>query len=126
VSDYYTAWVIVIGCLLNAFIMSYLMHLCEREYWLPQHANSGVLPIRYRDMKYPGEVTRGADGSDHGGNADLVMQYEGELYHQSPYVSLLNSFYFIGIVATTTGLGDIAPVTQQGKMFAVAAALMGT
>lgn len=122
----YTLVLITVGCALNALIMAYLMHLCEREYWLPQNAHGGLLPIRYRDIRDPGSVLyHGVDGSSSGGNNDIIMLYRGETYYQSPYVSMVNAFYFVGVVATTTGLGDIAPVTDQGKMFAVVASIMG-
>jgi hypothetical protein len=120
--------VLVIGCFMIALLLAYLMHLCEREYWLPSTSNTGLLPIRYRDMhpEHIADHIHGTDGESNGGtNNDLVMQYKGDLYYQSPYVSMINSLYFVGIVATTTGLGDIVPVTAQGKLFAVCCALSG-
>lgn len=121
---HYTFWVLLIGLSLSCMFMAYLMHICEREYWIPQHKNSGLTPRTF-DSMHGAVVSGGTNGASNGGNSDVLLFWEGNTYFQSPYVSFINCAYFIGIVATTTGLGDIAPITQQGKVFAVAAAFMG-
>lgn len=107
-----------IGVFLNLLIMAYQMHLCERELWLPRDAHTGLTPARFD------EIDSARLQLPHHGEP-ILIDANGNAYYQSPYVSLLNAFYFIGIVSTTTGLGDVAPVTNQGKIFAVMAAFMG-
>lgn len=40
-------------------------------------------------------------------------------------LSLVDAFYFSGTTLTTLGYGDIAPVTDAGKIFSVLYALVG-
>lgn len=95
---YHTAAVVGIGVLLNLLIMAYQMHLCERELWLPRDAHTGLAPARFDDI----DGARLLPLPPHHGEP-VLFDAQGNAYYQSPYVSLLNAFYFIGIVSTTTG-----------------------
>lgn len=88
---YHTAAVVGIGVLLNLLIMAYQMHLCERELWLPRDAHTGLAPARFDDI----DGARLLPLPPHHGEP-VLFDAQGNAYYQSPYVSLLNAFYFIG------------------------------
>ena len=137
---HHSSWVFFIGIMSNALCLAYLMHLAEREYWLPRDAHAGVVARKWEEMDSPmllapslSHAGGGGGGGEaialdesYGGTIDLLLQDSfGNVYFQSPFVSFLNCIYFVFIVATTTGLGDVSPSTPQGKIFAVLTALAG-
>lgn len=84
--------------------------VCERELWLPVSSHLGALPRRFVDMAGPVSITGGSSdlhehvwGGGFVGAAEetLLQDGAGVEYFQSPYISMLNCFYFVGIVVST-------------------------
>tara|TARA_Y100000310_G_scaffold85798_1_gene82632 strand:- start:15616 stop:16011 length:396 start_codon:yes stop_codon:yes gene_type:complete len=49
----------------------------------------------------------------------FVIGLGAYIYNQAEGWSLLNSIYFVVITITTIGYGDIAPVTEIGRVFTI-------
>jgi len=122
----YTGTCLAAGVALSFLLLAYLMHLAEREYWRPQSEHAGLAPVRWRDVSHDAELVDPSEGPVwFGGDGQWLLLYHGHTYYPSPFATITNCLYFVGIVATSTGLGDVAPVTYQGKMFAVSTAIIG-
>jgi len=96
---------IILGCCL----FGTLMWFAEAGTWYPE-GNSILTPL--------GIVGRGA-WLRHTGSKDA------DDLEESPFQSIIHSFWYVVVTITTVGYGDVGPTTVMGKLIATAAILKG-
>lgn len=91
------------------FIFTYIVYASERDMWIP-------IPVD-NDLQRLEPV----DGRTY---LDLDPLYQSQ-YKKTLFNSVANCIWFIAVTGTTTGYGDMLPVTKAGRIIAMITAIYG-